>query len=54
MIVGYRKGSQISSFSFVVSDHAKAVAKSVKKCTSAFSKCRKYEDDVGKALHACK
>ena len=54
MIVGNRKGGQIGHFSFAVSDHAKAVAKSVKQCTSAFSKCRKYEDDVGKALHACK
>ena len=40
--------------SFAVSDHAKAVAKSIKSCLSAFAKCRKYEDDVGKAIHACK
>jgi len=36
-----------------LSDHAKAVAKGIKVCTSAFSKCRKYEDDVGNAIHAC-
>ena len=54
MIVGNKKGSQIFLFSFAVSDHAKAVAKGIKVCTSAFSKCRKYEDDVGNAIHACK
>ena len=54
MIVGIKNYQQICKFSLAVSGHAKAVAKSFKRCTSVFGKCRKYEDDVGKALHACK
>merc|ERR1719350_1600402 len=36
-----------------LSSNAKKFAKALKNCTSAFGKCRKYEDDVSTALHAC-
>merc|ERR1712154_546402 len=36
-----------------LSTKAKAFAKSLKKCTNAFGKCRKYEDAVSSALHNC-
>ena len=38
----------------LVSSTAKKFAKALKKCTASFGKCRKYEDDVSMALHACK
>ena len=39
---------------FIVSKTAKTFAKALKKCTDTFGKCRKYEDDVGTAINACK
>merc|ERR1711902_327172 len=36
-----------------LSGHSKVFAKALKNCTNAFSKCRKYEDDVPDAIHAC-
>ena len=38
----------------LVSADAKKFVKATSKCTSAFGKCRKYEDDVGTAIQACK
>jgi len=35
------------------SDEAKAIAAALKKCTSAFGKCRKFEDDANTAISAC-
>merc|ERR1712223_2330254 len=36
-----------------LSSKSKEFAKALKVCTNAFGKCRKYEDDVGSAIHAC-
>jgi hypothetical protein len=36
-----------------VKQASKEVVNAVKKCESSFSKCRKYEDDVGFIMYAC-
>ena len=36
-----------------VKQASKEAVNAVKKCESSFSKCRKYEDDVGFIMYAC-
>ena len=50
----YSHSHQNYNLFFEVSSKSKEFAKALKGCTSAFGKCRKYEDDVGAAIHACK